>query len=90
MFIYNLIYLRFRVNIHTTKRTEDKEMTQQELSKRAADYLRRIENCEDRNEIEGIRIEFSEDCSAYRLSWEDFMVLYKAQQAKRKEIRSKR
>lgn len=60
---------------------------QQKISKRAAAYLKRIEACTGRNEIEGIRIEFSQDCSAYRLSWEDFTILYKAQQAKRKVIR---
>ena len=60
------------------------------LSKRANAYMKRIENCTGRNEIEGIRIEFSQDCSAYRLSWEEFMVLYYAQQAKRREIRSGR
>ena len=65
-------------------------MKNQKLSKRAAVYLKRIEACTDRNEIEGIRIEFSQDCSAYRISWADFTVLYNAQQAKRTEIRSKR
>ena len=65
-------------------------MKQQKLSKRAATYLKRIEVCTDRNEIEGIRIEFSQDCSAYKISWEDFMVLYNAYQAKRAEIRSKK
>ena len=65
-------------------------MKKQKLSKRAATYLKRIEACTDRNEIEGIRIEFSQDCSAYKISWADFMVLYNAQQAKRTEIRSKR
>ena len=56
------------------------------LSKKAETYLNRIESCTNRNEIEGIRIEFSRDCNAYKLSWEDFMVLYKAQQSKRAEI----
>lgn len=65
-------------------------MKNQKLSKRAAAYLNRIEACTDRNEIEGIRIEFSQDCSAYKISWADFTVLYNAQQAKRTEIRSKR
>lgn len=65
-------------------------MKKQKLSKRAAAYLKRIETCTNRNEIEGIRIEFSQDCSAYKLSWEEFTVLYDAQQAKRAEIRSKR
>ena len=65
-------------------------MKKQKLSKRAAAYLKRIETCTDRNEIEGIRIEFSQDCSAYKLSWEEFTVLYDAQQAKRAEIRNKR
>lgn len=65
-------------------------MKQQKLSKKAATYLKRIDACSDRNEIEGIRIEFSQDCSAYRLSWEDFTVLYMAQQAKRKAIRGER
>ena len=65
-------------------------MKQQKLSKRAMAYLKRIEACADRNEIEGIRIEFSQDCSAYRLSWEDFTALYTAQQAKRKAIRGER
>ena len=57
------------------------------LSKRAAAYMKRIEACTDRNEIEGIRIEFSQDCSAYRLSWSEFTTLFNAQQAKRSEIR---
>jgi hypothetical protein len=65
-------------------------MKKQKMSKRAAAYLKRIETCTDRNEIEGIRIEFSQDCSNYKISWEDFMVLYNVQQAKRTEIRSKR
>ena len=65
-------------------------MKNQKLSKRAAAYLKRVEACTDRNEIAGIRIEFSQDCSAYKISWADFMVLYNAQQAKRTEIRSKR
>ena len=65
-------------------------MEKTKMSKRAAAYLKRIEACTDRNEIEGIRIEFSQDCSAYKISWADFMVLYNAQQAKRTEIRSKR
>lgn len=64
-----------------------KEVT---LSTRAAAYMKRIEACTDRNEIEGIRIEFSQDCSAYRLSWSEFTMLLNAQQAKRSEIRSKR
>ena len=65
-------------------------MKQQKLSKRAATYLKRIEACTDRNEIEGIRIEFSQDCSAYKISWADFMVLFNAQQATRTEIHNKR
>ena len=65
-------------------------MKNQKLSKRAAACLKRIEACTDRNEIEGIRIEFSQDCSAYKISWADFTVLYNAQQAKRTEIRNKR
>ena len=65
-------------------------MKNQKLSKREAAYLKRIEACTDRNEIEGICIEFSQDCSAYKISWADFTVLYNAQQAKRTEIRSKR
>ena len=65
-------------------------MKQQKLSKSAAAYLKRIDAWSDRNGIEGIRIEFSQDCSAYRLSWEDFTALYRAQQAKRKAIRSER
>lgn len=65
-------------------------MKKQKLSKRATAYLKRIETCNNRNEIEGIRIEFSQDCSAYKLSWEEFTVLFDAQQAKRAEIRSKR
>lgn len=65
-------------------------MKPKKLSKRAAAYLKRIEECTSRYDIEGIRIEFSEDCSSYKLSWEEFMVLYNAQQAKRTEIRSKR
>lgn len=64
-------------------------MKNKKLSKRATAYLKRIEACTDRNEIEGIRIEFSQDCSAYKLSWEEFTVLYDAQQAKRTAIRSK-
>ena len=62
----------------------------QKMSKRAETYLNRIETCTDHNEIEGIRIEFSQDCSANRLSWNEFMVLYRAQQAKQSKIRSKR
>ena len=65
-------------------------MEKTKMSKRAAAYLKRIETCTDRNEIEGIRIEFSQDCSAYRLSWSEFMVLFNAQQAKRSEIRGGR
>ena len=65
-------------------------MEKTKMSKRAAAYLKRIEACTDRNEIEGIRIEFSQDCSAYRLSWSEFMVLFNAQQAKRSEIRGGR
>ena len=65
-------------------------MKQPKLSKKAKAYLKRIEACTDRNEIEGIHIEFSQDCSAYKISWEDFTVLYNAQQAKRKAIRGER
>ena len=65
-------------------------MKKQKMSKRATAYLKRIEACTNRNEIEGIRIEFSQDCSNYKISWEDFMVLYNAQQTKRTEIHSKR
>jgi hypothetical protein len=65
-------------------------MKEKTLSKRAAAYMKRIEACTDRNEIEGIRIEFSQDCSAYRLSWSEFTMLLNAQQAKRSEIHSKR
>ncbi len=65
-------------------------MKKQKLSKIAKAYLKRVETCSNRNEIEGIRIEFSQDCSAYKISWEDFMVLYNAYQAKRAEIRSKK
>lgn len=64
-------------------------MKNQKLTKRAQTYLDRINACTDRYEIEGIRIAFSHDCSNYKLSWEEFMVLYKAQQSKRSEIRSK-
>ena len=35
-------------------------MKKNTLSKRAAAYMKRIEACTDRNEIEGIRIEFSQ------------------------------
>lgn len=65
-------------------------MKETSLSKRAAAYLKRIETCTDRYEIEGIRIEFSQDCSAYRLSWSEFTLLLNAQQAKRSEIHGKR
>lgn len=65
-------------------------MKKNTLSKRAAAYMKRIEACTDRNEIEGIRIEFSQDCSAYRLSWSEFTTLLHAQQAKRAEIRGGR
>ena len=65
-------------------------MEKTKMSKRAAAYLKRIEACTDRNEIEGIRIEFSQDCSAYRLSWSEFMMLFNAQQAKRAQIRGGR
>ena len=65
-------------------------MKNKKMTKRATAYLKRIEACTNRNEIEFIRIEFSQDCSNYKLSWEEFMVLYNAQQAKRTEIRSKR
>ena len=65
-------------------------MTKTNLSKRAAAYMKRIEACTDRNEIEGIRIEFSQDCSAYRLSWSEFTTLLQAQQAKRAEIRGEK
>ena len=65
-------------------------MKEKTLSKRAAAYMKRIEACTDRNEIEGIRIEFSQDCSAYRLSWSEFMMLFNAQQAKRAQIRGGR
>ena len=65
-------------------------MKKQKMSKRATAYLKRIEACTNRYEIEGIRIEFSQDCSNYKISWEEFMVLYNAQQTKRAEIRSKR
>ena len=78
--------------IHYAKgktQTEGTTMKQQKISKEAKAYLNRIEACADRNEIEGIRIAFSQDCSANKLSWEDFMILFKAQQAKRKEIRAK-
>ena len=51
-------------------------MKQQKTSKAVKAYLSRIEACTDRNEIEGIRIAFSQDCSANKLSWEDFMILY--------------
>ena len=65
-------------------------MKKNTLSKRAAAYMKRIEACTDRNEIEGIRIEFSQDCSAYRLSWSEFTTLLQAQQAKRAEIRGEK
>ena len=65
-------------------------MKEKTLSKRAAAYMKRIEACTDRNEIEGIRIEFSQDCSAYRLSWSEFTTLLQAQQAKRAEIRGEK
>jgi hypothetical protein len=65
-------------------------MKEKTLSKRAAAYMKRIEACTDRNEIEGIRIEFSQDCSAYRLSWSEFTILLNAQQAKRTQIRGGR
>lgn len=65
-------------------------MKKNTLSKRAAAYMKRIEACTDRNEIEGIRIEFSQDCSAYRLSWSEFTILLNAQQAKRTQIRGGR
>ena len=65
-------------------------MKKNTLSKRAAAYMKRIEACTDRNEIEGIRIEFSQDCSAYRLSWSEFTILLNAQQAKRAEIRGEK
>jgi len=61
-------------------------MKKQKLSKIASAYLRRIEACTSRYEIESIRIGFSQDCSSYKISWEDFMVLYNAQQKKRAEI----
>lgn len=63
-------------------------MKKQKLSKIASAYLRRIEACTSRYEIESIRIGFSKDCSSYKISWEDFMVLYNAQQKKRAEIRN--
>ena len=65
-------------------------MKETKLSKRAQAYMQRIAACTGRNEIEQIRIEFSQDCSAYKLEWEEFIQLYYAQQAKRREIRNGR
>ena len=65
-------------------------MKEARLSKRAQEYMQRIESCNDRREIERIRIGFSCDCSAYKLGWEEFTQLYAAQQAKRRQIRSGR
>ena len=65
-------------------------MKETKLSKRAKDYMKRIEACTSRTEIERIRIGFSCDCSAYHLTWEEFIVLLHAQQAKRSEIRGGR
>ena len=65
-------------------------MKEIKLSKRAQAYMQRIAACTGRNEIEQIRIEFSRDCSAYKLNWDEFIQLHAAQQAKRRQIRSGR
>ena len=65
-------------------------MTGTKVSKRAQAYMQRIAACTGRNEIEQIRIDFSRDCSAYKLCWDEFIQLHAAQQAKRREIRSGR
>lgn len=65
-------------------------MKETKLSKRAQAYMQRIAACTSRNEIERIRIEFSCDCSAYKLEWAEFIELLTAQQAKRSEIRNGR
>ena len=62
-------------------------MKEAKLSSLAKAYLERIERSTTRGEIESVRIDFSNDCSGYRLGWDEFMILYRAQQARRAIIR---
>lgn len=62
-------------------------MKETKLSRLAKAYLKRIERSTTRGEIERVRIDFSNDCSNYRLDWDEFLVLYRAQQARRALIR---
>ena len=62
-------------------------MKEPKLSSLAKAYLERIERSTTRGEIESVRIDFSNDCSGYRLDWDEFLVLYRAQQARRAVIR---
>lgn len=48
------------------------------MTKRAQNYMNQIKEAKNRNELAGIKIAFSQDCSSYKLSWEDFMKLYNA------------
>ena len=72
-------------NIYRTKESGTPKRTagRENKMKKVNEYLKRIKVCMDRNEIEGIRIEFSCDLS---LTWAEFEKLYKAQQNKRAKI----
>ena len=41
-------------------------------------YMKAIEKADRRNELMGVVISFSQDCSAYKISWEEFEKLHKA------------
>mgnify|MGYP007102017690 CR=1 FL=1 len=45
------------------------------MNSKAENYIKRMEGTTNRNEMEGIRIEFSQDKS---LKWADFMECYNA------------
>lgn len=51
--------------------------------KKAEGYIKRIEAAKSKNEIEGIRIEFSQDGT---MAWEHFMECYNAYRNRKREL----
>lgn len=52
-------------------------------------YEKRIENAVKENDLKSIMIGISQDCSAYKLSWDAFMNLRKQVKAKGVKLGSK-
>ena len=74
-----MIYIAKRANIHTTKQAEENPM------KAYRKFQKQVASIQTENGLKDAHIAICTACSAYEISWEQFMELRSAMKAKRTE-----